>query len=191
MAVHRSGPTPCFYEYICHYALVPSKILPDELRNYIAPGQQINWVEIPRFQRGISWDVENVKELLSSTSILLGNVILAQFDANLNNLSFLPKDTKNINLLIDGLQRFAVGTALISVVHELFLATGALLGKDKEKFLSLSTRVFSFSAFYLHNDQELRLHPRQAIKEQYLTLRHSLANYVKSEVDSGDRKSVV
>jgi hypothetical protein len=76
MAIQRSGPTPSFYEYICGYVLVPQATTPSpQLLSLVGPGQQLNWVEIPSFQRGISWDLENINELLQSDSILLGNAV--------------------------------------------------------------------------------------------------------------------
>jgi len=61
MAIQRSGPTPAFYDYIITKALVPF---------YSSSVQQIanlgvsEWLYIPRYQRGITWNLENVKEFL-------------------------------------------------------------------------------------------------------------------------------
>lgn len=187
MTIQRSGPTPSFYEYICNYILVPNTNPPSpQVQQLMGPGQQLSWIDIPRFQRGISWDAENVKELFQSNSILLGNVILAQFSRNAGQFPHLPNTQQNYLILIDGLQRLAVGTAILSLLHHEVLAPSPNRSGDSQYFTALSARVAPFSAFYLHNDTEFQTHPRQAIREQYSTLRRSLDDYFHDEFQGGN-----
>jgi len=186
MTIQRSGPTPSFYDYICNYALVPLHSAPSpQLKMLTGPGQQLNWIEIPRFQRGISWDVDNVKELLSSSSILLGTAILAQFPRN-EKFPHMEDNQQNYMILIDGLQRFAFGNALLSILHDEVLCPTPTRPSDAVHFTSLSARVFPLSAFYIHNDLEFSHHPRQAVREQYLDLKLKLKDYIIKEFDAGN-----
>lgn len=187
MTIQRSGPTPTFDEYICKYLLIPHSGQPSpQVNQLIGPGGQQQWIEIPRFQRGISWDVENVKELFQSTSILLGTAILSQFQRNKGEFPNLPANQNTYLLLIDGLQRFAVGTALLSILHDIVLAPQPNRPGDAVHFIALTARVTPFSAYYLHNDKELKNHPRQAIKDQYLSLRRSLEDFITQEFGKGN-----
>lgn len=186
MAIQRSGPTPNFYEYICNYLLIPYSGPPSpQVQMLVAPGQQLNWIDVPRFQRGISWDVENVKELLQSTSILLGNAILSQFNRNSGQFGHLPADQQVYLVLIDGLQRFAVGTALLSALHDHVLSPTPNRPGDAHHFSALAARVVSFAAIYQHNNAELLSHPRQAIRDQYAVLRKEIADYIAEELEAG------
>jgi hypothetical protein len=185
MAIQRSGPTPNFYEYICSFLLVPSKAPSGALMNLVVPGQQTNWVDIPSFQRGISWEIEEVKELLQSSSILLGNAILSQFQVNQSQFPFLPNGTSVYLTLVDGLQRFAVGTAILSVLHDDVLAPHANRPADAVHFAALAARVSPLSPYYDHNNRELIDHSRKAIKDQYAVLRSAISTYIKEEFDTG------
>lgn len=186
MAIQRSGPTPSFYEYICSYLLIPFSGPPTPALMVLAvPGQQLNWVEIPSFQRGISWDIENVKELLQSSSILLGNAILSQFTIQPGQFANLPVGQTVYLTLVDGLQRFAVGTAILSALHQEVLAPTPNRPADSTHFSALTARVVPLSAFYVHNNVELSSHPRQAIRDQYTVLRTSISAYIQQELDAG------
>jgi hypothetical protein len=151
----------------------------------MAPGQQLNWVDIPSFQRGISWDIENVKELLQSTSILLGNAILSQFNRDPVQFPKLPANQSVYLVLVDGLQRLAVGTALLSSLHKEVICSTPNRPGDQIHFAPLSAHVNALSAYYLHNDAEFAGHPRQAVRDQYITLKQSISDYCLQELDCG------
>jgi hypothetical protein len=186
MAIQRSGPTPSFYEYICGFVLVPHTTTPSpQLMSLVGPGQQLHWVDIPSFQRGISWDLENVKDLLHSDSILLGNAILSQFNVNAGQFPKLPPSQSLYLVLVDGLQRLAVGTAILSVLHDPVLCNSPGRPGDAVHFTALSARVAPLSAFYLHNNAELLGHPRQAVRDQYLGLRQAISRFCVEELDKG------
>jgi hypothetical protein len=186
MAIHRSGPVPSFFEYICDHALIPLSGPPSPaITALVAPGQTLKWLDIPSFQRGISWDVDKLEELLQSRSVLLGNVILSQFSVQPGQFPHLPVSQPHYLVLVDGLQRFAVGTALLRLLHDQVLSTAPAKVADAVHFSALSARVNALSPFYFHNDIELLNHPRRAIADQYLALRTAVENYVLQELSAG------
>src|SRR4051812_26512700 len=113
MGIQRSGPTPLFLEYAISNALVPRQAVPTQHMQLLV-AHNFSWIDIPSYQRGIAWTVQQVEDLLQSNSILLGNVILGQFPIAQNQFPFLPSQVQTYNLLVDGLQRFSVATILLS-----------------------------------------------------------------------------
>lgn len=185
MTIHRSGPTPPFFDYICNYALIPTNPASPHLGTLMGPGQRIDWVDIPSFQRGISWDIEKVKELLDSKSVLLGNAILSQHAVQGGQFPHLsPSDTQYL-VLVDGLQRLAVGTSLLWALHSEVLVPTPIRPADAVHFTALAARAYPLSAYYLHNDLEFSSHRRQAVRDQYITLRKSIKDYCEQELASG------
>jgi hypothetical protein len=187
MPIQRSGPVPPYHEYICKHLIIPTthNLNPQTLA-LIGPGQQLPWVEIPHFQRGISWGLEQIKEFLNSTSILLGNVILAQFSVSPAQFPFLPAGQPNYMVLVDGLQRFAVGTAILSSLHPEVLSGTPNRPNDAIHFAALQAHVSAFAGYYLHNDAELSQHPRQAVRDQYLEMRRELQKHFEEEFNAGN-----
>lgn len=184
--IHRSGPTPEFYKYVCEYALLPNGSPPSpQLSALMPPGVRLNWLEIPRFQRGISWDLDNVREFFQSSSLLLGNIILALFDRDPTAFPNLPSSQSEYIVLVDGLQRFAVGTAVLAALHNRVLVPTPTRPGDAVYFAALSARVLSNSPYYLHNNAELLKHPRQAIRDQYTNLNSTIDQFVEDELSGG------
>lgn len=180
MSIERSGPVPPFWQYAVETVLVPQTAAAN---NNLLNLQTANlrWVHIPTYQRGISWVVDNVQEFLQSDSVLLGNVILAQFSRQPGNATVrhLSPNVNQYHVLVDGLQRLAVGTSLLALLHPLVLAQNATLQHEAPLFSGLSALVLSRSPAYLHNDNEFLNHPRKAIKDQYLALRNSLVRWIE------------
>jgi hypothetical protein len=186
MAIQRSGPTPPFFEYVCSHALVPLAAPPSpQIMSLVTPGQTLSWIEIPSFQRGISWDIQKVVELLESKSVLLGNVILSQFQVQQGQFPHLPTSQLQFMVLVDGLQRLAVGTAFLRLLHDRVLCPTPSRSGDASYFAPLSARVNALSAFYFHNDVEFQNHPRRAIAAQYRVLRSAVDTYFEHEFNAG------
>ncbi|MEH7158973.1 DUF262 domain-containing protein [Neobacillus drentensis] len=182
MPIQRSGPVPPFFEYVTSKSLVPHTN--GNTTSIISNLGVHEWVEIPRYQRGISWEMENVEEFLSSPSILLGNVILAQFQ---HNGQFPNLQSGNYLILVDGLQRFSVGTMLLAILHnKVFYANAPYHSSNSDFFNNLIARVFPLSPVYLHNDYEFLNHPRKAIANQYKRLRDVVENYVERMLSGGN-----
>jgi len=191
MPIQRSGPTPPFFEYICSHALVPLSSQPSpQILELVTPGQVLSWVEIPSFQRGISWDIQKIEELLQSGSVLLGNVILSQFPVSAGQFPHLPSSQTHVLVLVDGLQRLAVGTAILRLLHDRVLSPTPTRPGDASHFAALRARVAALSAYYFHNDLEFTRHPRRAISDQYGALRAAVDAFLEEEFNTGRSSSL-
>ncbi|MDD5247549.1 MAG: DUF262 domain-containing protein [Rhodocyclaceae bacterium] len=120
-------------------------------------------MRIPTFQRGIAWGTDEVWNFLNSKSVLLGHVLVTKVEIN------------TYRDLIDGLQRFATGTALLNALYPLVL-------KEQEAEFSLHANLFAILSPHAriywpvvqHNHQALCNHHRDAIKDQYLNFFNEL-----------------
>lgn len=188
MSLARDASIPTFHEYVTQYLLIPTEVidLNSTFNGVLIPGQSLPWVEIPRFQRGISWELDNVKELIRSSSRLLGNAILAQQNRTEGQFEYLPANVQNSLMLVDGLQRFAVGTILLSVLHDLVISETPTRGLEANKFMALSIRVRPFSKCYLYNDKQFLNHSRKAIQDQYRRLKKIVEDYINEVFQTGD-----
>ena len=184
MAIDRAGPIPPFWQYVAETILVPQNT-PAAQNLLNLQTANLRWIYIPTFQRGISWTVDNVSEFLTSDSVLLGNVILAQFPTPgplPNYLLNLPVGQGQYHVLVDGLQRLAVGTALLALLHDPFLSPNPTRPNDSPLFAGLTSLVQSRAAAYLHNDHEFQNHPRRAVQDQYKGLRQALAEWISQRI---------
>lgn len=155
MPVNRAAPTPSFHSYITTYVLVdvagniPSPVLTAGLYN-LTP------LHIPTFQRGITWGIDDLTAFLFSKSLVLGHVVLAKTQSQ-------PLYTE----LVDGLQRFTVGTALLHGLYPLVLSSNAVQLGSKPLFSAIANYTNNFYAVVDNNHQQLYNHPRRAIQDQY------------------------
>jgi len=85
--------------------------------------------------------------------------------------------------LIDGLQRFAVGTALLSVLHPLVLSSQPNNPDAAPHFETLKTFVANFQPLFTENHKRLLNFQRVAIKSQYETMVEDLQLIIKTELD--------
>jgi len=183
MTISRSPALLAYYRYLIDKALVPLNGAPSPALVALATGD-FDWVEIPYYQRGISWDTYKVDLFLSSHSVLLGNVIFSQFSIN-NKFPYMPPGFDNYVILVDGLQRFAIGTMLLNALHPLVITHNPQRQGDAAFFAGISARVRDFAPVYQHNDAEFRNHPRRAIADQYTYLANSITDYVNEMLDGG------
>jgi hypothetical protein len=185
MSIHRSGPVPPYWEYVAKSALVPDNAPPDQA--VLQAGYAgLTWIEIPSYQRGISWSLTQLLEFLDTSSALLGNVILGQFPRAAGMFGQLPTNINEYVVLVDGLQRFAVGTMLLAGLHPEVLAATPNRQGDATHFAPLAQIVGAHAAVYLHNDEQLRQHKRRAIADQYTALRDEWTAHVVKELDAGN-----
>ncbi len=124
---------------------------------------------IPSYQRGISWEIDDIKKLVASSSPFLGSVIIARVPPSEDNPP-QGKQSQEEELLIDGLQRFAVGTALLRVLSD---NQQPIFGD-----LDLTDKARKMAKW---NDEALSEHPRTAIKKQYIALRRALEKELRRE----------
>lgn len=186
MSISRSPSTPLYHEYITKYALVPYASTPEQVSDlYGLLKESFQWVDIPQFQRGISWDVDDiVDEFLPSKSILLGNVIMSQFLIE-GRFPNIPSGFENYLVLVDGLQRLAIGTMLLNALYPLVLQNTPNRPGDAQSFRPLAAHVSQFAVVFQHNDREFRNHSRKALSDQYSKLADKLSAEVKSILEEG------
>ncbi len=187
MTISRTGACPQFLEYVTKQALIPRSTTPTpqfvQLTQY-----NFQWIDIPAYQRGLVWDEETFEELLNSKSAFLGNAILGSFPLpNPRNSDFsqIPSAVTDYAILIDGLQRFAIGTALLNILHTHVLADHPLKAGEVSHFAALRAQTMAWATIYEHNDSELQHHHRTAVRVSYVEFRQTLANWVGNEFDQG------
>lgn len=181
MTVQRHGPTPTFLEYILDHPLIPTAGPPNiDLPSMLS--SEARWTEIPTYQRGIEWEVDNIEEMLISNSILLGTCILGDFEAQPGQYPHLPTGVTRYAVLVDGLQRLSVGTCLLSVLYPLVICAEPQKPEYAALFRRLVVKVRACAEIFLHNDQQLANHPRQAVKDAYLSLKGMVAKYIAEKL---------
>jgi hypothetical protein len=186
MPIRRTGDCPLFLDYATKQALIPRSEPPQpdfvQLTKY-----NFRWIDIPSYQRGLVWDEEDFSELLNSRSVFMGNAILGSFALPnpRGTFALVPDSASTYEILIDGLQRFSIGTALLNILHTLVLADHPLRQPDAHHFGPLRTQAVTWAPVYQHNDRELQKHNRKAIRESYAEFRQTLANWVESELNQG------
>ena len=186
MAIERACKFPAFYSYLTETALIPYNTEPSQELLALA-SHSCQWLEIPSFQRGIAWKVSDIVEgLLESESPIMGNVLLGQFQRDQKQLGHLPQEIRQYCVIIDGLQRFSISTALLASLYPLVLQGSPSFTADASYFMALKLRCANFAPVFQHNDKELSNHPRQAIAHAYSELRKDIENYLRDELESGN-----
>ncbi len=186
MAINRTGACPLFIEYVTKQALIPRFATPThefvQLTRF-----NFRWIDIPSYQRGLVWDEEIFEELLNSRSVFLGNAILGAFPIPSPRGSFtnLPATANSYEILIDGLQRFSIGTGLLAILHTLVLADHPLKTTEAPFFAPLRAQTLGWAPIFQHNDIELQNHHRTAVRTSFVEFRQTLANWIESEFNQG------
>lgn len=187
MSISRTGDCPIYLKYITEQALVPRSRQPSpeflQLTSY-----NFHWIVVPSFQRGLVWNEELLEELLASKSVFLGNAILGSFPVDRAAVGFsaIPATAGNYEVLIDGLQRFSIGTAILSILYPLVLTDTPERGDDAGHFAALKRQAATWGPVFQHNDHELRHHQRRAVADSYQIFRKDLKTWIISRFDSSD-----
>jgi len=187
MSISRTGHCPQFLEYVTRQTLIPRSGPPtSEFMQLTQYG--FRWIDIPSYQRGLVWNEELFEDLLSSNSEFLGNAILGAFSIpqNRNGFTFVPAAVPHYEVLIDGLQRFSIGTALLALLHPLVLCEHPTRDADAPHFIALKTQCVGFAPVYQHNDQELQHHARLAVSESYREFRKMLQYWLDREFQASN-----
>lgn len=188
MSISRTGGCPPFLEYVTRQALIPrfSGPVNQSLMNLAAYGS-FRWIEIPSYQRGVVWDDELFEKLLESSSQFMGNAVLGDFkvDRNVPGFANLPPGVREYEILIDGLQRFTIGTALLALLDPFVFQDPPMRAGDAAFFGSLIPHARMFAPVYQHNDRELMNHPRGAVRDSYRAFRALLGRWLGREFDAG------
>jgi hypothetical protein len=193
MIIQRTGDCPQFLDYIVKQAVVPHVgPLSEEFNTITTYG--FRWIEIPSYQRGLVWDEEKLQDLLESDSVFLGNAVLGKFPLphrDTEPFSLLPKQVTHYEVLIDGLQRFSIGTALLNILYDLVLKAEPDLTTIAPRFAGLRTQTVNLAPVFQHNRQQLRNHAKRGLRESYIAFEATLRKWVRSELEmparSGDR----
>jgi len=141
MAVSRSTRLVPMLEYATSVALVPPL---DHFSNPTPaatgpvapwPASVSEWAFIPIFQRGIAWTREDVSELVSTSSEVLGTTVWGSFSWSTTPfvpespqpnpaLNFHPREAIH---LTDGLQRLTIATSILVSLDLLGVFSGGAL----------------------------------------------------------------
>ncbi len=192
MEISRTGTCPRFVEYITKQALIPkSGQLTQEFQRIVEYGG-FQWIDIPSYQRGIVWDDEKFEELLSSTSIFIGNAIFGAFPADRTRPEFsaLPSTVNQYLILIDGLQRFSIGTAVLNWLAPRVFAAHPTQAVAAPYFSGLKIACESLTPIFQHNDQALRSHDRTAVRDSYVSFSNTLALWLEAEFNKGNHEDL-
>jgi hypothetical protein len=166
---------------VTQYVLIPVNTAPPpSLRDYLEADAM--WVHVPNYQRGIEWTGEEVEEFLESRSVLLGNVVLGKFPRPPQRFPHLPADVQNYAVLVDGLQRFSIGTALLAILFPEVLSSSPARPQVAPFFHRLMIKTKDIDVIFLHNDRELSNHPRRAISEAYTAFRQRLKQEISDKL---------
>jgi hypothetical protein len=185
-SISRNGTCPIFLEYIIKQALIPR--FSDPTVEFLRLSEyNFHWIDIPSYQRGVVWDDVLFEDLLQSTSVFLGSAILGHFIIPPDRVNFekLPSSVTDYEILIDGLQRFSIGTALLTLLHPIVLADHPTLLNEAVHFAGLKLQGSNYAPIYQHNDSELQNHRRRAVRESYAQFRDILSRWLQKEFMAG------
>jgi len=186
MSIYRTGECPVFLKYVTEQALIPRSSEPNQ--QFIDLTRfNFRWIDIPSFQRGIVWDEDLMETLLASRSVFLGNAVLGSFPIPRDDARFahLPDGVSQYSVLIDGLQRFSIGTALLNILKPLVFSEMPDRGSDASYFSSLRGHVAPHMSVLVHNEFELTHHVRTAVAESYKHFRSDLKTWIVRQFDEG------
>jgi len=191
MKIERTGDCPIYLNYVTRQALIPrSRELNPELFQLTRFG--FHWIDVPSFQRGMVWSEELLEELLASRSVFLGNAILGSFPVDRTNSAFanMPVSDGKYEVLIDGLQRFSIGTAILSILFPLVLIDIPERADDAGYFEPLKLQAATWGPVFLHNDYELKNHPRRAVADSYQNFHNMLKTWIVGRFDRGEARDL-
>ena len=178
----RIAESPTYLEYVTRWCLLPKPPLSDLLESDSndPANSGLRWFDIPSYQRGLVWDEDLFDNLLFNKSQFLGNVIFVELPVRKHQDKFtsLPSNVSKYDIVIDGLQRFSIGTALLNVLHPLCLCDNPDIPQDARDFSLMKEECSGLDLIYFHNDMELRNHDRSAIRKSYEGFVKKLRNWV-------------
>jgi hypothetical protein len=165
----RAASIPVFLDFPKYYLLAGPGVPPAPA---LAPTLARYRLEVPSFQRGISWGETEVGELIETRSSTLGTVILAN----------LPHRENPV--LVDGLQRFATGTALLTALYPEVISPTPSDPAAAMHFRRLQADASHYYPVFESNSNALEHHPRNAISSTYGRLLSEVTSLIKEELRS-------
>lgn len=181
--ISRDGICPTFATYCTSYCIVDLSATPPitrnnyppELRNTALRSGGISGPQdiiIPSWQRKLVWDEDNIDALVNTQSSMYGTVILSK---GLNQTDSW--------ILIDGLQRLAVGTAILNSLYDKVLAPEPNNQTAAPYFTTIKNQVRLLSPVFKWNHDLLLNHGRVGIKMSYKRLFDDVENYVEKRLN--------
>lgn len=180
--IKRFGETPIYADYCTSYCIVDDVCEPKITRadfpvplQECAPRIELSGpqdIKIPSWQRKLVWDREQIDQLITSESSMFGTVILAKGHTDSESW-----------ILIDGLQRFSVGTALLNALYDEVLSSDPTRKSDAVYFNILSKPMKELQPVFKWNHERLSNHGRRGIKNSYNTLFQEAKAYVLEKLD--------
>ena len=189
----RIAETCTFLEYATQWCLVPqsgASVLADA-SSIGADHSNSRWFDIPSYQRGLVWNEDHIENLLCQNSEFLGNVIFCEIAGERQGkYKHLPSNTDKYSIVIDGLQRFSIGTALLNVLHPVYLSDNSV---DSASSLGLVQKIkerTGLKSIYIHNNRELIIHNRISIKESYVKFLKKLEKWVDKQRKENEKEFI-
>jgi len=181
--ITRDGATPTFAAYCTSYCIIDLSSsppitranYPQELQNCALRSSGISGpqdIRIPPWQRKLVWDEDNFDELIHTQSSMYGTVILSR--------GFNQSEPW---ILIDGLQRFATGVALLNSLYEKVLSPSPTMQTEAEYFATISNQIGKLSPVFKWNHEMLLKHGRSGIKTSYERLFNEMEKYVTKHLN--------
>ena len=162
MTIKRLGELPQFWEYAVKYALCKNKNDPTKDWPNSVKELEPEPILIPSYQRNIVWKDNEIKEFIESDAVLFGTVILASSKGDQSTI------------LLDGLQRFALATAMLNYLYPIVLSNEPDMQDLERTFTILKANVTGKRSIFQHNDKILSSYPRMGIQESYIQLKKSV-----------------
>ena len=185
--ISRDGETPVYAEYCTSYCIVDDVCTPKMTRaDYPKPLQDCALrirlpgpqdIKIPSWQRKLVWSKDQVEKLVNSESSMFGTVIMAK--------GVTDEDTWT---LIDGLQRFSVGTALLNALYNEVLAPTPNRLADSAHFTILAKAMQNLQPVFQWNHDRLNNLGKRGVKNSYIELFQTIQTYVIEKLDEDPAK---
>jgi hypothetical protein len=186
--ITRDGGCPVYLAYITNYCIVDDVSDPKITRadynqtlQSLAPritgtaGPQD--IKIPSWQRKLVWDKIMIDSLVNSESSMFGTVILSKGDRQTDTWT-----------LIDGLQRFSSGTALIHALYHEVLSSTPNRPTEAPYFETLKDTLGKKIAVIEWNHKRLSNLGKRGVKASYISLYEEVKDYVTEQLDKDAEK---
>ncbi len=185
--IRRDGETPVYADYCTTYCIVDDvsnpkitradypEALQDCSPRLVLSGPQD--IKIPVWQRKLVWSKDQVEALVNSESSMFGTVIIAKGTTDADTWT-----------LIDGLQRFSVGTALLKALYDEVLAPIPNRPTDATYFTILSKGITNLQPVFEWNHLRLSNLGKRGVKNSYNTLFQEIQTYVNEKLDENSKE---
>jgi uncharacterized protein with ParB-like and HNH nuclease domain len=180
--IRRDGETPIYADYCTTYCIVDDVCEPKMTRadypqalQECSPRVELSGpqdIRIPSWQRKLVWSKEQVEKLVTSESSMFGTVIIAKGETDSDSWT-----------LIDGLQRFSVGTALLNALYDEVLAPVPKRQTDEKYFAILKKGIMNLQPVFEWNHKRLSNLGKRGVRTSYNELFEEIKEYVNEKLN--------